>query len=870
MDPLTGILSFLGIFIGAIGAYYARKQVIIAQEQKKHLPSPNSPVLVASRNNIIDIYAGDFDDSNYRAWLSEEIGYIDVRGIRIGTTQAKNAMRFPILDLYTELNVQQGLTNWDLDQGNLGAGQRISLTNVLESTRCVAVAGDPGSGKTTFLRYAAKKYLRDHVNILPVFIDLPDVYNFEVKKNNVISQHVALKHPGDIEPDVIIQYLMHLSAKEDLRFTPDGLQHRISEGECIFLLDSLDELPSPEVRERVVETITKASRRWGKCKFVIASRPLALTGKAIPIDFEVVGIESLQNEEILNFLTRWSSQLFSDAPRQKNFYQVLYSTIIENQQLRSLARNPVMLTCMAVLYFNNRQLPAGRADLLEAVIQWLISSRDSSLRPSKETASFIAARYSELALAMFELETGSKNRVGRQWAATTIVKHFENDVALALDFINREENQTGLLVSRGEGDLSFWHSWFLEYLAAKEISSKTDDENTGWWNIVRQHLGNAQWSEVLALVPACLNRLGSNRTDLFFERICKTCLNENLPVKVKTLGFSGRILRDLIIAGYDLGEVRLWNTLLDDISPIFSTPLYDIAIDDRYEAAVAYGLSGDKRLQNLEECLITIPLGVFLMGAQSTDSDGANYDEFANPWEGPVVEKSLDGFDIGKYPIAVKEYKIFIEQSGYLDDSYWSKEGWRWRVENDIRFPGGWDSQLLYPNCPVTSISWFEANAFCRWLSKVKGESRYEFSLPTEVEWEYVARRGIRNGQRFPWGNHMSDGDSAECNWGGCNLRKKSPVGMFPVSNTIDGICDMFGNVEEWCGDSWRFQHDFSPESPTFDNESERQKVVRGGSTIRYMRLCRATYRSKTAEDQRYQTIGFRIVRKQALSGALQ
>lgn len=871
MDPISIITGIITIGLAAWGIYYAREQVKLAREQKKHLlphafkPAFSPEVKGQSAENATHVLLQtDFDDSKYRGWLSEEIGYIDIRGIRIGTMQAKSAMRFPILELYTELNVQKGLTNWDLDQGNLSGGQRIPLTKVLEVIRCVAVAGDPGSGKTTFLRYVARKYLEEKSKVLPIYVDLPDLYQFALHKARLNKQaSEEINYSFEIEPDIIIHYLIDISEKEKLEFNADGLFNRTKMGNCIFLFDSLDELPSPEIRDLMVDTITKNSRQWNKCKFVIASRPLALSGNAIPLGFEIVGIEPLQNEEIRSFLGRWSSQLFLDIRLQRKFYEDLFSNIIENQQLRSIARNPVMLTCMAVLSYNNRQLPAGRADLLEAVIQWLISSRDTSSRPSKETNEFIAARYSELALAMFEGESGSKNRVGRRWAASTIVSRFDHDISRTLEFLSREENQTGLLVRRGEGDLSFWHSWFLEYLAAKEIANKTDDENTGWWSKIREHLNDARWREVLALVPTCLNRLGSNRVDLFFERLSNTCMHADLPARIKTLGFGGRILRDLLIVGYDPGEVTSWNKLLDDISPIFQNGVTEIPLEDRYEAAVAYGLSGDKRLKSFEDNLVKVPAGIFLMGSQSSDPNKPNFDEFANPWEGPVVEITFDSFEIGKYPVTVKEYKTFVEQKGYQIFSFWSENGWKWLAENKINSPGNWDSQLLYPNCPVTSVSWFEANAYCSWLSKMRGLATYEFSLPSEAEWEYVARREIPDGQRFLWGNHMTEGDLAEANWGGCNLRKKSPVGMFPASNTIDGVSDMFGNVEEWCLDCWSFGHNnYQSNGTARYSESEILKVVRGGSTIRYMRLCRPTYRSRTVEDRRYQTIGFRIVRK--------
>jgi len=867
---VIGLLIALGsLFAAGIQVYYQRKDHKL---KSKPLEITNELPKLATRteqnSSLVQVDATetdsetDFDDTKYRDWLSDEIGFIDIRGIRIGTAQPRVAMRFPIIDLYTELNVQKGLTNWDLDQGNLTGDQRITLTSVLEDTSCVAIVGDPGSGKTTFLRYVACKLLLQNSTALPIYFDLPDLYRFVNILRKSRSPDQQSDNSFEVQPEHFVEYLLDLSKKENLGLNRSGLLKRAEEGMFILLFDSLDELPSERSREMVVDSLTSISGKWKNCKFVVASRPLAMTGKAFPIGFEVVGIDLLQNEEIRTFLNRWSLQLFIGEPQQRKFYTELYTTIIENKQLRSLARNPVMLTCMAVLHYHNRQIHAGRADLLEAVIQWFISAKEESSRPPRETTEFIADCYAELALKMFKLKSGPKNRIGRKQAAHAISRHFENDVLQALNFITREENLTGLIVRRGEGDLSFWHSSLLEYLAAKEIAGKTDDEQTGWWAILKNYLEDPQWREVIALVPCCLNRLGSDRVDLFFRRISHTCDGKDLKIKIKTVGFAGTILRDLLMLGYDPIPSGTWNNLLKDIQLIFRNGLTEISLEDRYEAAVAYGLSGDQRLLDFEKTWINIPGAVFTMGAQHFHPSELNYDEFANTWEGPPIEVQISTFDIHKYVTTIHEYQQFIQSEGYHNSALWCQDGWNWRVDNKIYSPANWDNQLLYPNCPVTSISWFEANAYCKWLTLTRTKQGYLYRLPCEAEWEFVARKGIPSTQRFPWGNTINEGDEAELNWGGCNLRKKSPVGMFPLSNSTDGVADMFGNVEEWCGDCWTLSHSDYPRNGVLRNiPGESRKVVRGGSTIRYMRLCRPTYRSKTYAYQRYQTIGFRVVR---------
>lgn len=797
----------------------------------------------------------DFDESAFREWMAEETGYIDIRGIG-GRGKGICALRFPILKLYTELFVRAGLTNLDLSTGGMRRGRRKPLSDVANSARCLVIVGDPGSGKTTFLRFLAKTHLSSSSSLLPCYLRLSDVYDF-AHSNNLNLTH-----------EILIDFLLEHSKRENLQLTKTGLEKRAKFGRILWLLDGLDELSSSSVRESIVRGIESASRRWKDCRFVLTSRPLALTGKAIPIEFEVVGIDQMQDEEIRSFLNVWTSLLFvsTDDQVRKKYLLGLHQSIRDNPTIRGLARNPVMLTCMAVVHYNERHLPEGRADLLEAVIQWLIRARERSVEYGDLGPNVIEDIYHKIALAMFKAEDGPRYRIGLLQAADIIKNHFKEKEEVALTFLASTEAKTGILVRRGEGDLAFWHSSFQEYLAAKEIAGKTDDQETGWWLEIRDKLDKYEWREVICLIPACLMRLGTDRVDLFFRRISENVENSSLPEKAKRAGLGGCILNDLRVYDYSPRNVNAWKRVLTDVVPIFAGEGVKIPLRDKFDAAVAYGLGGDPRLHNFEDTWVQLLGGKFHMGAQSENVSAPNFDPEATEWEGPVTKISINPYEIRKYPITVEEYLRFIDDGGYDEAArdLWSREGWQWRSKEKISAPKNIESQISTPNCPITSISWFEAEAYANWLTE-NDPRNILYQLPSEAEWEYAVRHGSWN-TRFPWGNSISNGDMAEANWVGCDIGKVTPVGIFPKSNTSDGITDMIGNVEEWCADSWSNGHRGYPKdgSPRIVS-GEKKKVVRGGSTIRVSRLCRPTYRSRCIQENRYGTIGFRLVRVSSL-----
>lgn len=835
---ITIVAGIAGIFGFVYFIFFGQKSIPeLIDEKKKNILNKGDSKPVAK----------GFVVSKYCDWIKGETEYVDIRGI--GQRHPEEAIVFPILELYTELFVQSGLSNLDLEKGRMRGNQRVSLTEMVKATKHLLIMGDPGSGKTTFLKFFARKQIDKDRIMLPVFLRLADVFDYAKQNKTVVNS------------DTIASFFIHVCNKFGSNLSTSDFEAKAKSGEWIWLLDSLDELSSSADREEVVKAVEEAAKRWQNCKFVMTSRPLPLRAKSIPLGFEVVGIDYWNKEDIKTFLQVWTKLLFPKANEEfrKRHWGSLLAAIVSRSDLRTLAKNAVMVTAMAVVHYNEKKLPEGRAELLETLIYWLITAKTRPLDSPYFEYNFIERCYKEIALAMFEGESGRRRRVGRLWAAEVIESHF-SPPSEALDFLVREETDTGVLVRRGEGDLEFWHLSFQEYLAAKEIAGKTDDPDRGWWSKIKDNLDSLEWREVVIFVPLCLNRLGSERIDLFFERLAKSCENSDLATKARRVALGGTILRDLKLTGYRLPQIPSWSKLLGDITRIFSPEGEDVPLEIRYQAASAYGLGGDERLRNFEENWVPIVGGTYFLGAQATANDKPNYDPLAAVWEGPVKQVSLRNFEIRRFPLTVQEYKDFLDDDGYKVQSYWSEGGWNWLCQSGCQAPLDWDEQLSAPNCPVTGITWFEASAYCEWLTNCDLRD-IDIRLPSEAEWEYAARRGLK-GNYFPWGNAVTPGDKAEGNLAWCGLRKKSPIGLFNKNITPDGIVDLFGNVEEWCADSWVANHaEQSYNGLPLIIDSEESCVVKGGSTIRFSRLCRPTYRSRIEKVKRYHTVGFRPVR---------
>jgi len=226
---------------------------------------------------------------------------------------------------------------------------------------------------------------------------------------------------------------------------------------------------------------------------------------------------------------------------------------------------------------------------------------------------------------------------------------------------------------------------------------------------------------------------------------------------------------------------------------------------------------------NLE--IVTIPGGSFVMGSSKTE-EGSYGDER------PQHRVEVPPFYLGKYPVTQAQWKAVavlpkVERNLDLEPSY---------------FHGG-------DRCPVEQVSWDDAVEFCARLSRETGR---EYRLPSEAEWEYACRAGTQ--KRFHFGDEITP---ELANFDG-NVGKTTPVGRYQPNGF--GLCDMHGNVWEWCRDRWHENYLNAPaDSTAWESGDSEGRVRRGGSWDGDPRWCRSAYRGGSKPGVRYFSFGFRV-----------
>jgi hypothetical protein len=159
----------------------------------------------------------------------------------------------------------------------------------------------------------------------------------------------------------------------------------------------------------------------------------------------------------------------------------------------------------------------------------------------------------------------------------------------------------------------------------------------------------------------------------------------------------------------------------------------------------------------------------------------------------------VESFSIAKYPITTAQFQEFIREKGYSEKKWWDDEGWELKERLEWTQPDKqmWRGTKFYDDnrpLPVVGISWYEANAFCKWLSETSQE---DIKLPSNLQWQRAAQGD--DGRVYPWGN---DWDSSSCNHNidAKGIRCTSPVIQYEkLGASPFGVVDMLGNILEWC-----------------------------------------------------------------------
>ncbi len=696
--------------------------------------------------------------------------------------------------VYIALDTRHRVPLADAEKDERGRQEDRALTAleaVTHNSR-IALLGDPGSGKSSFVRHLAgwlaaaelgqEKRPAGWRAVTPLPLVLRKLANRLVKLDLAGLSEEERQHA--LRTAVLAQWQADFA---DLR-VPDLADYldALLASPLLLIFDGLDEV-AVRARPLVREAVAAVLQTYGKqSRVIVTCRIRSYTGTAVLPGFATETLAPFDEAKIERFVRRWygaqTDRLTPQEIEQKSgdLLQAATGNLLE------LARNPMLLTTMAIIHQREVGLPRERVRLYNLAVDVLIR-RWQTGKGLAVSPRLTALLEDDLRLRRILDRLGyeahrlqSEQGAGADLSRLDILGLLEDDaylgdIGLAAEFLDYVDQRTGLLIGQGGNDsgskpqtYGFPHRTFQEYLAGCYLVTGRTYIRRYWQRVAEGdywYLAAQLGSEELLYN----NRQGS---ELFLDLAYALC-PEQAPRQEKewrALVWSGRMAALLPPAAIQADETpgggaayleRLTPRLVQVVSRSVLPP------PERAEAGVVLSQLGDPRpgVCTVEPEIISIPAGDFLMGEEKTTI-------------------SLDVFGIARYPVTNAQFQMFVDDGGYTDKwrHCWTDEGWV--DKGDSSGPVDYGERFTQLNQPVVGVTWYAAVAYANWLRETTGKP---YRLPTEAEWERAARH--TDGRLYPWGDEWQEGvaNSKEL-----ELNRPTAVGLFPGGAAKIPGCHLF------------------------------------------------------------------------------
>jgi len=645
------------------------------------------------------------------------------------------------------------------DEEQSAIGERLSepqpVLDLLRKNDGLIVLGDPGSGKTTFLKYLALRLAMGTDEGLGLKVRLPVLIPLSVYANALAERDVRLD-------DFVARDFHDLGA--DL---PIGamLEEALKQGGALVLLDGLDEVKDLGLRKTVADRVVDFytfHRRAGN-RFVLTSRIIGYQEvRPMAEGLAECTLVDFGDEKIEAFVGKWTAALERaargdtqvaawEAERER---QELLEAVHRNPGVRGLAANPLLLTILALMKRQGVTLPERRVELYDQCVRTMLSSwnraRGLGRPPARDLDVVEMVRVlAPLALWMHETSPGvglvKQGDLRRKLAQIYQARGEQAPERAAWQFIADVREHAGLLLERGAGRYGFIHLTFEEYLAAMGIARLGQRNIELIVDILAAHVGDAAWREVALLTIGHLGVI--QQWEQVSSDVVKALIEREPGEPGQAVVLAGGAVVDAWPGGVTLECKRtvvqaLARTLRrEDAKPTLRAAA-GRALATLGDSRPGVGVNPDTDLVDI--VWVEIPAGSFLMGTPPEDvplleERFGKYEWYSYECETPRHAVTLPAYYIARYPITNAQFRAFVEAEGYQERQYWEEAEalglWQdgkvrraypyYDEEGKVKWAEEWgDAPANYgepfnlSNHPVVGVTWYEAVAFCRWVTE--------------------------------------------------------------------------------------------------------------------------------------------------------
>ncbi len=682
--------------------------------------------------------------------------------------------------------------------------KELSIDDILASTAQAVILGEPGAGKTTLFKHLIAKNREPDDPWLPVF--LPVKFWLQCGYCRPVEAFIQWLQP---EKAFFNSALLAALLSE--------LDKAWHDNRVMLLLDGLDEIGQDDFNT-ACEHLNGLTVHDNKV--LLSCRRASYQHRLSRERWAVFSI---------NPFNQWERRQFMDNyfVKQPALADQLYGLVEGRPRLCSLAQIPLLLGLLCYIYEESKQkLPEDRIELYERCVDELLRRR-----ADQRFVSFQDFKKRFLATLAFHFFS-SANVKEREWfSAEEILELLRREIQARRDLapalsvehaallLNELVEANGLLLPAGADHYCFPHRSFQEYFSARYL----DQVGDGQARIIATLCKDDFWNETICLyaglqpnATALINDLGKkDRVDLAIRvipeaiRIDWDKLDEKLNWKIRRSA-----VERLVLPEPDRSKIEDTVDLLRGI--LLRKP--DPNANVRYSALLALEKIGNEEAKAAVAAACIIPPKILQEAKPFTYEARGNQFEINLPGMPPNMvlvpsnrKKSQKDFFLGIFPVTNWEFQRFIDDKGYQKDEYWSKEGQKAKKAEKWKVPRWWDDvRFNHPWQPVVGVSFYEAEAYCRWLTESSKADR-PFRIPREEEWEHAAKGADNDEYAFgsQWNQDIPRWDSFNDYEKGLTYGSSRVNTVYKECVSGYGLFDMAGNVWEWTdsrvlrGGSW-------------------------------------------------------------------
>lgn len=500
---------------GQKGVYSMRKE----DEQTKSAFEKNAKVFDSETASRISENHKKLSDKQhikkeYFEYLAKELGIIQFEGIP--TDKDSGSVKAELENIFVPLRFTYVLQeDEDLELLN----ENYTIGQILAQNNRVAILAKPGGGKSTLIRRIALAYAYNERKI-KVDDDLPDQDWFPV--------YIRCRDLGENVQNSIKDNIFAIINRAELSQYKQSfvelIEESIQKNQVLLLIDGLDEISNEQCRIRFVDQLQTFVERYPQIHLLITSREAGFRAVASKLSnyCKQYTIADLNKEQIYMLSQNWHEVLLGNTRQAKEDSDSVCKIILQDSRITALAHNPLLLTTLLFVKRWIGYLPTKKCQLYQEMIKLLLVSWNAAAHSKME----MDETEPQLAFVAYEMTKKGKQTIQKQELLQCINKAREALPELLhyttvspSNFVNQVEARSCILIQQGmekneKGNLvpyyEFSHLSFQEYLAAKAIAEKwlpkEEQDKSMDLLILKEHMDETQWREVIPLTAFLLNR----------------------------------------------------------------------------------------------------------------------------------------------------------------------------------------------------------------------------------------------------------------------------------------------------------------------------------------------------------------------------